>query len=463
MKNKKDYREKEMLNAFLSQSKNIIEKEEDFRKNKNNLLIGVESEVAIYKKDLAICDIEKTRDAIVEDVSDVADVEVGAAHIELRTLPIDISALSGFKRFKESYSKNFQKTLAAAKKQNCSLLRIGTNPFLPIKNTPRTKRPKYSLVPDYYNKNRPKEKNTKIGFGKNKVDVGDASIVALLQSFQVNIEAKSFNDAVDKMNRSLFINPYILGLSANARFLEFIDTKIQDVRMVAWEKSHDTKVSDLRMISWEKSFDLRTSKELANGHALRVGLPEKYFKTIDDYFKRMEQFPFILYGPDIALQIAIGMTWLDARIKFIGQSAVVELRPLSTQPTVEEEILITLLYLGRLIYSQIKNEPLLPMKYLKENRLSAMLYGPNKKMWFFLKDGTVKKIPYKIGMKIEIERAKQGLKHFGLEELLDLDLLELKLCKGSPSDLLAKEIYSNGYESPVEKMIQCLQKTKMLV
>lgn len=463
MKKSERKQEQEMLAAFLEQALDVISSQDRFNKNDKSLRIGVESEVAIYRENFSFNDIERTRDAIIQDVPDIADVELGAAQIEFRTPPIDVSTQAGFDEHASIYRARFESLIQAARKQNCLILRVGANPFLPIKNTPRTGKPKYRLVPDYYNRYRPKEADTIIGLGKDRVDIGDAAVVSLFQSFQVNLEAKSLNDACDKMNRSFFIAPYLLAISGNARFLEFVDTRLQDMRMVAWEKSHDTRMSDLRMVSWEKSFDLRSRQELAEGYALRMGLPERYFVDIVDYFRRMERFPFILYQPDAALKIAVGMTWLDTRVKFIDNSAVVELRLLPTQPTIDEELLLTLLYLGRLVDSQIRNEPLLPIEYVRENRLSAMLHGLHRKMWFITKDGAIKRLPYRVGMKWEIQRVIAGLDYLGLAELLDVELLQDKLAKGSPSDELARTLYRGGRKLSQTKMAHSLQQTKMLI
>lgn len=463
MNKNKGKQEREMLTAFLGQARDVISSQDWFNKNNGSLRIGLESEVAIYNENFALGDIERIRDAIIQDVPDIADVELGAAQIEFRTPPIDVSTPSDFEEHARIYKDRFESVIRAARKRGCSILRVGANPFLPIKNTPRTEKPKYRLVPDYYNRYRPKEADTIIGLGRDRVDIGDAAIVSLFQSFQVNLEAKSLDDACDKMNRSFFIAPYLLAISANARFLEFVDTKLQDMRMVAWEKSHDTRMSDLRMVSWEKSFNLRTREELADGYALRIGLPEKYFVGIADYFRRMERFPFILYQPDAALKIAIGMTWLDARVKLIDNSAVVELRLLPTQPAIEEELLLTLLYIGRLVDSQIRDESLLPIECVRENRLSAMLYGSHRKMWFITKNGLVKRLPYKIGMRYEIQRAKSGLEHLGLAELLDIEILQSKLEKGSPTDELARTLYRDGQKLSRAKMVQSLLQTNMLI
>lgn len=445
MTKKEREQEQEMLTAFREQAQGVISSQGRFVKGDNSLRIGLESEVAIYRENFVLADIGRSRDAIIQKLPGITDVELGAAQVEFRTPPIDVLAQSGFGELVRVYRDRFELLVQAVRKQNCSLLRIGANPFLPVKGTPRTDRPKYRLVPDYYNQHRSKEADTIIGLGKGRVDIGDAAVVSLFQSFQVNLEARSLSDACDKMNRSFFIAPYLLAMSANARFLEFVDTRLQDMRMVAWERSHDS----------------RTREELTEGHALRVGLPEKYFVDIADYFGRIERFPFILYQPDAAFKIAIGMTWLDARVKFIEDSAVVELRLLPTQPTIEEELLLTLLYIGRLIDSQIRDEVLLPIECVRENRLSAMLYGMHRGMWFLSNDRLLQRLPYRTGMKREIERAKQGLRQLGLMSSLDTELLKSIVRDGSPSDRLARTVKHCEGDFQIS-MKQALQEAGML-
>lgn len=458
-----EQQEMKMKEAFVEQARTIVYDPDRFRKNGHSVKIGFESEVAIYSENTVCADLETKRNAILQDVAGFTDVELGAAQIELRTPPIDILGESGFDKLRDIYKKNFLALAQAARKQDTAILRVGSNPFLPIKNTPRTNEPKYRLVPDFYNQHRPQETDTIIGLGKHRVDIGDAAIVSLFQSFQINLEAQSFEDACDKMNRSFAIAPYLMAMAANARYLEFLDTEIQDMRLLAWEMSHDTRMCDVRLLSWEKAFDLRNEKEVRAGHALRVGLPERYFMGMDDYLARAGSFPFILYQPDAALGIAIGMTWLDARIKFIGDSLVVELRLLPTQPTIDEELLLTLLYVGRLACAQKEDEQLLPMEYVRENRLSAMLYGMRRPMWFLSDNGSLKYMPYKTGIKLELQKAERGLNSLGLNRFLNKPLIESILASGSPSDRLVRSLRNNRRGKLRDRMKNALQETRMLV
>ena len=420
---------------------------ERFVRNHQDLKIGLESEIAIHAR-LDNTDLVQKRDAIISENSDFTDIELGASQIEIRTPPVDIISSSGLASLTEIYKQRFNSVLQSARKHGVKLLRVGANPFLPTINTPRTDKPKYRLVPDFYNRHRNPSLDTVIGLGPHRVDIGDAAVVSLFQSFQVNLEAKSLEDACDKMNRSLAIVPYLLALSGNARYLNCQDTRIQDSRMMSWEASHDTRVfcdtkfQDLRIISWEKSFDVRPGKTENWQNELRVGLPGRYFRDLADYLERAGTFPFILHNPEAALAISIGMTWLDARTKFIGDSAIVELRLLSTQPTIEEEILLTLLYVGRLYHSQQSKENLMPINMVRENRLSAMLQGIKRPMWFLDKNGNPIKLPTNLGLELEIEKAKIGLNQLGLLPSLDIGVLRSTLENGSPSDRLARALGS---------------------
>ena len=455
-------REREMQNAFETQVRKILSEPDIFKKNGDRLKIGFESEVAIVS-DCKLSEIESARDNILGEIPDFSDKELGVSQIEIRTPPISLLINNGPEKLESVYRNSFRETVRAARKHGCEIIRCGTNPFLPVKNTPRTDKPKYKLVPDYYNKHRRIGVDTTIGLDDHKVDIGDAAIVSLFQSFQTNLEADSFADAIEKMNISFGIAPYLLALGANSRYLEYLDTMIQDIRLISWERSHDTGMQDLRLLSWERAFDTRTQREIRLGQGLRVGLPERYFRDMKDYLERAGRFPFILYDPPNALAISIGLTWLDSRVKFIGDSLVVELRLLPTQPTIGEELLLNLLYIGRLRYAQRRKETLLSIEQVRENRLAAMLYGMHSNMWFVSDNGTPKLAPYKEGIVQEVRKAEEGLTGVDLLRHLNTDLLSSILKNGSPSDRLARALTKIKDGNQRSRMRVALQKTKMLV
>lgn len=435
-----DEQERRMLAAFDASVKTLLTERERFIKNQNMSVVGLESEVTLYSETDENTAIS-VRDQAVE--MGIADMELGALQVELRTPPISVAA--GISSLHESYKTIYERFLALAHANRVSALRIGANPFLQTIGAIRSKKEKYARVPDFNNHFRRHELDTIIGLRGNRVDIGDATIISLFQAFQVNLEARSLDDAVDLLNRSLMISPFLLALAGNARYLECTDTGYNDLRIHAWEISHD----------------IRTIEDLHIGLKGRMGLPEKYFTGIEDYFERLRRFPFILYSEDHALQIAIGLAWLDARIKFIHNSAIVELRSLPTQPTIKEELVLTAFYLGRLTFSQITNEPLLPFSLLEENRITAITQGLCGTYWHE-SNGVIARDSGICVLEKEIDKAQIGWntrwntcgEHF--------ELLYKILRIGSPSDRLAQTLRNKGKVSRKE-MLDALQKTNMLI
>lgn len=459
--------EREMVIAFGEQKEKLLSQPDRFVKTEPVERVGIESEVAVHAA-MEARELTNLRDEILAEHPGFTDTELGAVQIEVRTPPVDLSTADGVSALKGIYGDHLALVRGSAHRRGAKILRAGANPFFPAVGAPRTEKPKYRLVPDFYNRNRSPLVDTVIGLGANRLNVGDAAIVSLFQSFQVNLEASSLEDACEKMNYSLGIAPYLLSFSGNARYLNGADTKMQDMRFIGWEKSHDTrticdtKLHDARLLSWERSFDVRPPESGDWKNELRVGLPGRYFRNIADYLERAGTFPFILHSPEAALAISIGMTWLDARVKFIGDSSIVELRLLSTQPSMEEEVVLLLLYLGLLREAQERRAPLMPIEMVRENRLTAMLYGTEKPMWFLDGAGRGVKLSAIQGLSFELEKAKNGLRRLGILSSLDEELLREMFRLGSPSQRLAARLNGTEKNVSVREMENALTETGML-
>ncbi|MDE1970054.1 MAG: hypothetical protein KGI50_00530 [Patescibacteria group bacterium] len=245
--------ESEMREAFVQRAEQILSEEERFVKPEGMQRMGFESELAFDVESAPLDAIEPVRNMVIDEVGTSADTELGVAQIEIRTPPIDILKCGGMHELGRVYQQELEATVIAARRHGAHILRVGAHPFLPVLGTPRTHKPKYRQVPDFYNAHRRCDVETRIGLGNVQIDIGDAAVVSLFQSFQVNIEARSFYDAILKMDRSLMIAPYLLTLGGNARYLNCTDSHYTDLRMVAWEKSHDTRANDMRLLSWERT------------------------------------------------------------------------------------------------------------------------------------------------------------------------------------------------------------------
>ncbi len=310
------------------------------------------------------------------------DTELGDSQIELRTDPVILYTLENLEN--ELLSK--EKAIAGGV---IDPVRIGVIPNISVAETKVADKEKYRKVPAFHDQKRGSHINTLIG----GVDFNRAACVGLFCSTQVNLQADSLADAVDKMNRSFMISPYIVAASCNARIVEGKDTQYNDIRMPAWHASHDT----------------RNPEEVRLGTETRIGTPNSYFSSIDDYFGRCISHPFILDDTDAAFEIGIGLYWLDTRIKFMG-NPVVEYRAMSPQPTAKEDIAMTLFYIGRLTYSQMTDEPLMDINHVHANRDSAMKDGLRGKL---ISDG--KLVDSALAVENELNKAELGLRSFGYD------------------------------------------------
>lgn len=315
--------------------------------------------------------------------------ELGASMVEINPPPVDVSK-AGFEGL-YSFLHRHEAALQLAARENDLLIgRSGTIKGISTKKVPITPAERYRIVPKFHNDHRPFWANTKIG----PVELFGAEVLGLCCAFQFTLQTENATDAIDKLNRLLFISPMAVALSPNARYLREKDTGWADVRMEAWRRTHET----------------RTLLEFLAGKQTRIGLPRSYYRNLKDYFERVSSFPFILDNPDKALAVGIGLYWQNARIKVFGDLdnpvLGIEFRPLSTQTCLEVEIDLLKFVIGRLFYSQMTNEPLPPMSHVWKNTKQAEKYGLTGS--WILPNGSVGKS--RIWLRHEVELAEEGLR-----------------------------------------------------
>lgn len=336
--------------------------------------------------------------------------ELGASQIELHTDPHPLTHQGVSNTLNQLSCREGYFVQRYAKEFGLEIIRSGSNPFIPLSGIARTPKPKYLIVPDYYNQHRTLE-DTRMGFIE-QVDVKDLAIVGLLNATQTNIEARNAPDAVDLANRGLMFSPIMTALTGNSCFLE----------------GKNTGYSDIRIAAWSQALDTRTMDDTLKGKQTRVGMPDRYFDSLEDYFAQVQEHPFILDVPDQALGVGIGMYWKDTRIKVLDDPKknqhhlVVELRALSTQPTMIEDMATVLMYLGLLTHSQYVQEPLQPLELIRQNKDQAMRHGLNA-IFEREMEGRVTRWRTRDLALREIRKASSGLDLLGLEKhawLLDI-------------------------------------------
>jgi len=431
--------EKEMQKAYREEIEKILAGKEKYEKPVER--IGIESEVVIWKPNIDPGKWEEIRDAIIKPFpSKYVDRELGSGQIEIRTEPAP-KTKEGIKALHNEMVIRVKSVARSAREHGCALLRIGANPLVSIENIRRTQTEKWIKVPDFHDANRRNDANLQVG----GVSVGGAEIVSLLQSFHVNLGARSLEDALVKLNYSLMLGPVFLAIAGNAKYIALQDTGFSDARMHAWTRTHDT----------------RTLQEVGENKEMRIGLPENYFRTIKEYLDRPLQFPFILNDPEHAFQIGIGLQWLDSRIKFINRTTIVEFRLLPTQPTIEDEIGLMLCWLGRLRYAEQHREALLPMKLVQKNREAAMRHGLNGIAW------CMKEVPQQCTMRKlaadELQKAIVGLDGMLTSALPFVEPLLRRLKIGPPSEWLKRTLGGRRVHYPEEEMYEAMKQCGMVI
>lgn len=442
-----DTTEARMREAFNASAEEVLTHQKRYGTDPCQIMVGLESEVIVARKDLRLDEEPPDlRRDLVKNLLEHADVELGARQLELRTDPLDL-AHHPVSELSMIYETLHDRVVRAAQNMDAVVIRCGTMPFGIPRETDleRTNKEKYQRVPDFQNLHRRRTAWPYIGRNGTCIFIQEASMVSLFQSFQVNLAAHSLDDGIAKLNYALMIAPYLVAASGNARFLACADTGVNDLRILAWERSHDT----------------RTREELRRGVGLRAGLPEGYFRDMGAYLHRIGSYPFILDNPDHALAVGIGLHWLDARLKLIGTSPVVELRALSTQPSPRDEIALALWFVGRVLAASRTHEPLLPFNLVRENRLVALLDGQHTSLWTQDERGVIGRVPARTAIQIEVDRAFSELARRGIEAPGMYRHLLQFADDGPPSERLAVAL-KHHVRVNTEKMREALIVCRML-
>ena len=388
--------------------------------------LGFETELHILDLDLRPAPQEIVQRIIGKDPTG-RSTELCGNQIELKTDPVNGFDIDKLFQMLSTQEDRLNQDLA---EEELTTIRIGALPNVNPHDVIVTDYERYKIVPTFHDQRRAKHIETKLG----GVDFACAKSVGLFSSVQLNLQAKTLEDGVDKVNRSLMIGPYIAALTGNARIIDGIDTGYNDIRMIAWERSHDIRAPGIT--------------------ENRVGLPQTYYKDFEDYAQRIRERSFIFdledADPMDVLLIGFGLNWRDTRLKIVkdreGFRPVVEFRVMSTQPTIEEDLAGSMFYLGRLQWSQMTNEELNPEYAFNRNQtlrlgMQAQVYE-NGRLTSGLSDLLSR----------ELLRAEDGLVDLGFDRMEARTYLGLlKARTEPPSQTFAREVKSFGLEEAMNR------------
>ncbi len=358
-------------------------------------------------------------------------MELGAAQIEIMTPAIDVTQCGGFTALKGAMIEEDSLLVNVLGSVGARPVRMGSDPIVFADQRGRTtskEKERYRIVPDFHTKNRRPGMPEMIGIGRRgQVRVCEATSVVPMSSVQFNMDAASMAEAVALLNAAFEVGPITVALGANARYMNGVDTGFADVRAIVWEMSHD----------------IRTHAEVAHGLSGRTGLPDGYFfDGIGRYLTHLHDQPSILNEPESALTIANGLMWMDARIKFlrvggVDPQIVVEFRPVSVQPSVEDEYFLMAFAVGYVYACSCGHTfTRLPFHLLHDNRASAALYGSRGKLWTIY-NGKPRCVDASVAVERALDLAVRGMQMLGAS---DVEIAEVRdfcsrwMSGGCPSD-----------------------------
>lgn len=447
-----------MLRAYEKSIELLRKYESSFIGDPNELPLGLEDEFSVVDIANPACQIStgKLRDQLIIKKPERRVMELGMNQIETHTQHQDIFKPEGLMALIQGHLKVSNDLVNDANQLGAKILRCGINPFVRVDKIMRTADvEKYKVVPDYYTQRRNPEAITQFGLGgAKKVVVENGAIPSILNAFQLNMQASSFEHAIEMVNLGMMLSPYLVAVSGNSALLQGMDTGY----------------NDLRFLLWENNFDIRTAQQIEEKFTNRVGLPERYYSDIWSYLERMKRFPFILNNPDNALAIAVGMNYGDLRIKFLGDylnggrgEPVVELRTFPIQPNAEDEIGLALLFVGMVHFGWRSKRELMNFELLKRNRNRAMAFGLNSDLY---SADTQSLIAARKAVEIELNYGLIGLREMGIakvaEPYTNRIFSRLERNSGSPTDLLRRNLPWVGGSYTEEQILIALQTSSMV-
>lgn len=388
----------------------MLEASEEYENNEE-MRVGIESEFGVL--DGFEGSSSEARDRGIEDVG-FADRELGAAMAETQTDPMTLDSLSDLEIALGGRENILAEQMS---EEGLSLIRYGTHPFVDVDNIQTTDRERYDVLVNTFDNLREQNIGELPNFGKDEqIDPNTAAIPAGICSTQTNIQAEGFEDAVDKTNYAEMVLPYAIALSGNSRIVEGKDTGLSDTRMQLWEMNYNNSETPYK-----------------------VGPLEGYIQDSRDWFSRLDiYFEDEDEDPD-HLEDAISEHWKDVRIKLEEdpdteeEYPVVEVRPLSMQPSVAEETAVHGFMIGRIAYAQETDEDLILFEQVLANREKALMDGLSTEEMFYNREGRSEREDLGAVLDEEISRAEEGLKYLGIEDPGYMNILRERLDQGTPS------------------------------
>jgi len=366
--------------------------------------------------------------------------ELGSYQIEINRPPVKLSSLTFHKLYKlvQLSRKKLEKS---AKKYNAKIAPIGLPFYLEQdlfqKKSIFTKKVRHLTNAKYFgDKNK---KGADVCYKKGGIiNLPGASGLTVINELHIHLQALDVDDLIRLFNYSQMLAAPFVSLGANSGITNGKVLKNMDSQIEIFEKS-------------EGLFDGLPGIP-------RAGLYPRYIKSIDEFFKAVFSFKPLYYPKNedkfTAFDLMVGIYYAWVRIQHSLDPKPhfrIEFRPLSTQPTIVENIALAEFYVKTLCNLIDNKVTLIPEKYLIKNFKESMKNGMNASLYWNVGD-KIKKIPVQQVLQSMLNSTKNG-------EFLHLIAKRIK-SNTCPAQKLINETKEVGCEKAIERYLKSFRTEK---
>lgn len=324
--------------------------------------VGVETEYLIIDQQGRLIP-ETVRNRILAALPE-ASPELGVSTIETHTNPSRL--WDGPAELLHELHETEDRTRAALSEEHCRLVRIGAYPGsfddLAVTQQPERYRRLMDVSHELHGITDDAPPLPRVTLGTITLPRKKCEIMAGCQSVHLNIMVPAGELAIQMLNKAIELVPHLVALGAHSALMD-----------CKWSGFYDFRVP-----IWEPLFTYRRIDSTYGVSTRRVGIPDTYHLNWQEYWFDVSNKLFFTYDESKALDTNLKHYWRSARIKPCPgheDYCLVELRPLSTQPTIEEDAAFYLLIVGLLHDTVWRESPLLPIEYVKVNLDQASRVG----------------------------------------------------------------------------------------
>lgn len=341
------------------------------------LMVGVETEYLVVDQHGNLAE-GTVRDQIVRELPG-SSVELGASVLETHTAPVPICGTQ--RNLLQEALQTEAKAVQVAQRFGYCLVRLGSYPGS-FRNIATSRSPdRYQRQIDLLHSLYPEGSRRKAGFLT--LPLQPCGIMGGCQSTQLNIQVPTGQVAIDLLNKTFELTPYLIAISTNSSIMDGSFTGFQEFRIPLWKALYSFPHIDL-------SFGISTD---------RVGLPRRYYESWSDYWDDVGEKLFMTDQPEEAFDANVKMFWRIARLKpcpELTTDCLLEARAFSVQPSVVEDVALHYLLCALLEDAASRPSPLLPIHMVEYNLQQASKYGLDARLYARAGGGSIIKMPARL-------------------------------------------------------------------